>query len=232
MLHAIRNGKSGHNIRDKEQLIPWRQLFKGSEDSLTSSIFERLFYLPEKIFWTILRESVNQKDVFTPISEKIQEYEFWPHWKASESTNSHFVEPDVFISTEEFDLIVEAKRKGAGQDKSQWKNEVVSYKTTISENKKVYFLALEGNWNVTNEEIEGIPVLKCNWQAILDAVDYLIKYFDETSEMPHQRVLLDIITAFEIHGYLKCQWLEEINPVNTYESFNNNLKILSEWKIN
>jgi hypothetical protein len=40
MLQAIKNGKTGHSI--DEQGVPWRELFKRSEDSLTASVFERL----------------------------------------------------------------------------------------------------------------------------------------------------------------------------------------------
>jgi hypothetical protein len=40
MLQAVKNGKTGHSI--DEQGVPWRELFKGSEDSLTASVFEQL----------------------------------------------------------------------------------------------------------------------------------------------------------------------------------------------
>ena len=229
MLQAVKNGKTGHSINDKE--VFWRKLFKGSEDSLTSSIFERLFYLPENLLWKILRDSINQTDVFNPEDQQLSEFEFWPHWDAAETNNRYFVEPDVFISTQDFDLIIEAKRKGAGQYVEQWESEIKSYRKVYSTYKKVFLLALEGNWNHSVQIVEGVPILKCEWQSMLDSIDTLLFNKSYQIEDCQKRILLDIVSAFEVHGFIKCEWFEQMKLTHDALNIDAGINIISEWKI-
>jgi hypothetical protein len=103
MLHAIDQNKAGRNFSDSE--VRWRQLFYKSEDSLTSSIIGGLMYLPDDLFWQVLSNSI--KDSVLPKgSHTIIHCDFWPSWNAQGTNNTTRVEPDVFIRTESFDLIM------------------------------------------------------------------------------------------------------------------------------
>jgi hypothetical protein len=54
MLCLINHGKGGRNFKIASEEIHWREIFKNSEDSLTSSVFSLLFYLPADLMWKIL----------------------------------------------------------------------------------------------------------------------------------------------------------------------------------
>lgn len=210
MLNAIKNGKSGHSIDGSD--IPWRELFRGSEDSLTSAIFERLFYLSNDSFWQILLGAIPGLRI-EPCP--IQVVEFWPHWSAVGTRNENFVEPDVFMRTEKFDLIVEAKKKGAGQNEGQWRNEITSYRSTFGEHRSCFFIAIEGSEGVTSEEIEGVPVLKTSWQSLLDSVSRNLNILESEGRATLGEVQIhkDLITGFGIHGYVMCSWFEDFKKV-------------------
>lgn len=78
MLNLIKSGKSGRNYQVIEEIeIDLKKFFKKSEDSLTSSIFERLLYLPTNIFWQILTKSIVDKELYQLQAELVS-FEFWP----------------------------------------------------------------------------------------------------------------------------------------------------------
>ena len=107
MLHAIQKNKMGHSIASSD--VHWSALFKASEDSLTSTIFGSLLHLPTDLFWQVLKRACYGSDL-EGVDENIESIEFWPHWNAKDSTNANYVEPDVFIRTQNTDVIIEAKR--------------------------------------------------------------------------------------------------------------------------
>lgn len=221
MLNAVKNGKAGHSISGME--VPWRELFKGSEDSLTASVFERLFYLEDDLFWKIIVKSTN--DIRLPKKvEQVEEVEFWPHWNPEGTLNSGFIEPDAFVRTNEFDLIVETKKKGASQNEIQWENEIQAYKNTFPEGKECYLLAVEGTLPMHSPKILSVPIIKTSWQSILDAVSQVYRELQVYKELQVRnrlhsqgRVLKDIINAFEVHGYLSCVWFENLQDQKKIE---------------
>lgn len=219
MLQAILLNKAGRSISSNE--VYWRQLFTASEDSLTSTIFGTLRYLPKELFWQVLLNSCYD----CPISNrqnKIESIEYWAHWNASNSGNTNFIEPDIFIRTLEFDLIIEAKRYDNNQQyKLQWENEFIGYLNHYGEDKKQVFLLAVGG--ISDEKLETLEignkkcfVIKCRWARILREVKKLKSYI-EKNELAFNNtdsllaILNDLIIGFRIHGYATGDWFE-----NTY----------------
>ena len=80
-----------------------RDCIKTNEDSFTSFIFERLSYLPYEIFESIIRNSTN--GIIPNINFKsIKEIIFWPHWDSEGTTNKNYVEPDLFIRFNKYEM--------------------------------------------------------------------------------------------------------------------------------
>ncbi|MBI9062753.1 MAG: hypothetical protein JEZ14_12270 [Marinilabiliaceae bacterium] len=214
MLHAIEKGKASFNFNNDE--INWRQLFKTSEDSLTSSVFERMFYLPVELFWKILKVSSYGQEL-PDYCGSIQSKEFWPKWDASNTDNSSFVEPDLFIRFEKFDLIIEAKRYDNNQqDPKQWNNQIIAYNTEYSKDaKQLFYLALGGIRSQKTESVEGIKVVKCRWKNLLDHTKAILNQQadkDKKSDINDsvKCILEDLITVFHIHGFATGEWFKEL----------------------
>lgn len=213
MLHAILLNKAGRNISTKE--VHWRDLFRASEDSLTSTIIGSLLYLPAKLFWQILNRS-NYGGYSFSLSTKIEMVQFWPHWR---DTNNCIIEPDVFIRTSEFDFIIEAKRFDDNQQyASQWQNELLAYHNEFGdENRKVIFLAIGG---INNENIEEFnihsmlaTIIKCRWFRLLNEVKSVILNVEknryESYDDSIMRILKDIVSGFGVHGYSTGTWFKD-----------------------
>jgi hypothetical protein len=197
MLHAVLNNK---HKRDGN--------FSICEDTLTSSIFGRLIYLPN--IWDIIRSSIyHNKDL--PKQAFLQSVDFWPKWSSEKTSNATFVEPDILLRFEKFDLIVEAKRWDEKQQSvSQWENECQAYFNEYeSENKDLHFLALGGlhtekNATVEIEGKESVRIYKARWSNILEFVK---KLEDKGNATFLER---DIIASFRIHGFMVGEWLSTL----------------------
>lgn len=112
MLQAILHNKFGKAIS--------LGYFKGIEDTLTSSVIGLLQYLPDSVVWEILRGACGQSSDNFPVNiGAVLDYHFWERFDASGTINSTAVEPDVWIETETFDIIIEAKRSDDSADNSQ-----------------------------------------------------------------------------------------------------------------
>lgn len=217
MLHAILLNKAGRSLTSNE--VNWRQLFTASEDSLTSTVFGSLFHLPIELFWQILNDACYEEKLAHHAS-KILSVEFWPHWSANNSNNINFIEPDIFIRTENFDLIIEAKRFDEKQQSiTQWKTEFQGYLTEYGEDKKnVILLAVGGIDNEQPETItlkdNNIRVIKCRWMRILHEVQKVESKLEKSRHILNSidstlMILNDIIMGFGIHGYATGNWLED-----------------------
>ncbi|WP_175970904.1 hypothetical protein [Burkholderia sp. BCC0322] len=101
MLTAILQGKRrGSGLEGMAQQL---SNATGSEDLLTSLVFERVSYLSDdalSVFWTALLP----EDV-APFG-RIERIEFWPRFELE----GRLVEPDVLLETENALIVVEAKR--------------------------------------------------------------------------------------------------------------------------
>ena len=135
MIQAILSNKAGRNFLSNQ--FYWKDLFSASEDSLTSTLFGTLLYLPRELFWRILRGAIYECGI-EGLESEIVHIEFWPHWITSNSTNKIYIEPDLFIRTSNYDLIIEAKRYDFDQqNKFQWENQFKEYLNQYGYEKKL-----------------------------------------------------------------------------------------------
>ena len=107
--------------------------FRPSEDSLTSSVVGLMQYLPDDIFWDLLRSSCGRSSNLPESVGAIISVNFWDRWDATDTWNTTLVEPDVWIDTKDYYIIVEAKKYDASgmQHDDQWENEI---KALLNEN--------------------------------------------------------------------------------------------------
>ncbi len=240
MIHAILKGKAGHNFKNSTQTdhntnerenpfhlvtnkdkLNWRESFKTSEDSLTSMVFGRLFYLPDNILWEIIWKACGEPPEIEPAG-RIKDKEFWPRWKSNENDITKSIEPDLYISFEKFDLIIEAKRYDSKQqDPDQWQREVNAYWNEYPKKipkksdggSKLYLLALGCEKPEATKKIEGLEkVLFCKWSQLLHQVVNKLEELDGKNFEPrHLKDLLkDIQNSFELHGFFVTKWLNEL----------------------
>lgn len=185
------------------------------EDSLTSLTFDGLKYLPDEIFWSILRNSLIAGNL--PNVTAINEIHFWQHWNAEGTSNINFVEPDIFIRTDNFDVIIEAKRWDKNQQSQHQKNnQVKAYHNEFYEsNTSLYYIELGGLYNNNPESnyiYENLEVITCktNWTQLLSSIVTHYQNFDRLNLKlfnPQKRILDDIIKGFELHQFYTIKWL-------------------------
>lgn len=77
----------------KGKLVIQDNCIKKNEDLKTSSSIGFLQYLPDDLFWQILRDSC--VGLTTSDFGKIESFNFWAHTDATDTTNNQLVEPDV-----------------------------------------------------------------------------------------------------------------------------------------
>ena len=201
------------------------------EDSLTASVFDPLKYLPPDLLWYILKESA-LKDNLPVFCGPIQEIRFWEKWNSEGTSNSNFVEPDVFIRFLEFDIIIEAKRYDENQQyEDQLTREVIAYYNEYGEDGKELYLIELGGVDIKNEKdvikpnndnCAAIKTTKITWTGILNVL-LEVKSKIENQNFPGQEnqvlILGDVIEALGIHGFFRKLWLSEMD----YTKLNFNL---------
>ena len=196
-----------------------------NEDPKTSTIFEHLLLLPDNILWSLLRNS--SRTYKQELPEEIgylEKFEFWPKWDPNNTSNSTYVEPDIFIRYNLIDIIVEAKyQDGAGQYQEEWLREIQAYYNEYSSDKKqVVLLSVGGNSDYKAEIINSCKILKINWSDLLDSVIKLKASYHKAAlsyEKSSLIRLLDLtIEGFHIMGekeYKKKTDLSAINSIYT-----------------
>lgn len=213
MISLYRKNKS------KTEFVP-------CEDSLTSSVFDLIKLLPTDIILRILKNCLLHDKIPANSGELIN-ISFWDKWDAENTTNSRYVEPDVFMRFENFDIIVEAKRNDFFQQYgSQIHNEIQAYYNEFSgDEKELYFLQLGGIYSHDDEEdivfdfngLKKVTMCKTTWTGLLNTISYLrteINLKNSSSNIHYIRILDDIITAFEMHQFFEIMWLKEISKVD------------------
>ncbi|WP_299577477.1 hypothetical protein [uncultured Sunxiuqinia sp.] len=230
MLYAVEHHKAGRNINSEE--ISWQQLFKTSEDSLTSFVFERLFYLPVELMWTILTKACCGSEL-PKQAGKMVSTEFWPHWDAEHTSNSIFIEPDVFIRFSEFDLIIEAKRYDKDQQyQGQWENQIQAYRNEFSDEKPLFYIALGGLFTHETQTVNGIKVVMCRWKSLLEQVKMAHQLLSESEGLLYSsdailRILSDLKKVFRLHGYATGLWFSSL-PFQDYSINSDGFKLSCE----
>ncbi|SFN53742.1 hypothetical protein [Salegentibacter flavus] len=231
MIYAVK-----HNKVDRNQ-------FKLNEDSLTSSVFERLRYLPKEMFHHILEKALYDTIPGLDLTS-MESVEYWPNWSAEETSNSNHVQPDVFIRTRKSDIIIETKRYDIKQqDPFQWKNQVIAYHTEYGEEKELIYIALGGlNSNKTEPVLHDYyttKIYKCKWRRILHVVKEVLYRLESSYDLTYNHtaihnILSDIVLSFGMYGFFTGEWLERfikpesisISNLNRMQDINN----ISEWK--
>lgn len=206
------------------------------EDPKTSSVFENLMLLPDNVFWHIPKSSCFYNERMLTNSGRLLSYGFWAHWAHRDNTgtgNNTYVEPDLFIRFEEFDVIIEAKYGDyGGQYIKQWTQELTAYDNEYGKEKKpVIFIAVGGNMSMDIEEIKVRSrkhlIFKCNWLSLLIATN---KYRSELKRIsvPDMntsatlRLLDNIILAFNINGVYN---IDRFNTMATEKNIINSFSI-------
>jgi len=223
MLQAIKHNKIGQNIKGD---LKWKDVFKPSEDSLTSSVIGSLLYLPVDIFWNLMRNAC-YTDELPKETGRLIEADFWAHWNSEGASNSNYVEPDVFIRFEAFDLLIEAKRYDNNQQsEGQWRDQIQAYLNEYSEDEKpLHYIALGGIRTEKPETIVNgnfsVNVIKCRWRCLLAEVKRGMQTFNAPEGKYFQndailRLFNDVIYAFRLHGFYTGEWLESM----PYQSLN------------
>jgi hypothetical protein len=218
-----------------------RAHFKKNEDALTSSVFERLMYLPQELISAIFTAALYQ-DIPNLDLTKIESIEFWPRWSAAETTNASYVEPDIFIRTQNQDIIIEAKRYEKRQQlKSQWKKEITAYNNENNEqNRPLIFIALGGLHQLTASNVtvgeNDIIIYKCSWKRLLQEVLKAKKNLENSVDVLHvnwaiNNVLEDLILVFRLFGFSTAPWFDEfIKPIHLDPKNINKLNFEMQWK--
>src|ERR1700732_5022612 len=126
MLNAILNGKKYGTGLEGIQIS---EEFVGAEDTLTSTVFERLLYLPDESIITILFSPNVWVNPLDKVPQEINDHEFWPWWKpttiiATDGLDTaedgacgsgvtiqdqKFIQPDLVIKFDDRVLIIETK---------------------------------------------------------------------------------------------------------------------------
>ena len=192
------------------------------EDSLTSSVFERLALLSDENLWWVLRNACDKQALAAkPLPEdvgKLEKVEFWPSWKPDPQLerNNLRVEPDVFLRFERYDIIVEAKRSDfeQSQNKAQLENELGAWYQEFEGGRPVLLLAIGGNTIVGSRndiKLEHLPqfsdfrVEQLHWEMLRDAVFELSNRFGNDTQVVRLCDLLDaVFNFFSIRSQKMC----------------------------
>lgn len=206
------------------------------EDSLTSSVFDGLKYLPTDIFYSILKNSLYQ-DKLPKYSGELLDIIFWDKWNAKETSNVNFVEPDLLLKFEDFDVIIEAKRFDVfQQSQEQMENEIIAYHNVFDGDKDLYFVQL-GGLHSTDEESDycfkdrKIKIVKTDWSRLLHEIIKKRMVLESASISQTQaycRILDDVRKAFEMHNFYEMKWMKDIVPVTISEIKFNGINFLKK----
>jgi hypothetical protein len=200
------------------------------EDSLSSSVFDLLKYLPSEIFWNILRKSLYH-DKLPSISGELFAIKFWEKWSPEGTSNSNYVEPDIFLQFLDFDIIIEAKRHNEFQQKpDQRRSHIQSYSNEFGKNnKKLYYIQLGGLHNIEDEANEmsiiDVVICKTDWSKLLNQIIAEKKSIEDVNLSQlnsYKRIYTDLIRCFEMHGFFRKRWLSEMKITNRINTNNIN----------
>lgn len=201
MLKAIVHGKMARWTVEVGEAQSARAVYRDLEDHLTAAVFARLSYLPTEVFWLVLSRALDQAPTPFKKQPKLERITFWP---AYSHKHASYVEPDVLLEFDDFDVIVEAKRfdNSEPQSRRQLQAEIDGYKRDHSSDKLVYCMLVSGYVQDDVHEVEGAAgLLKTNWLELRHAARYACRQASERLDHHHWlRVLEDIEQALGLHG--------------------------------
>lgn len=220
MLNAVIAGKKRGTGLEGARLILGQA--QGAEDVITSTVFERLAYLPDELFSAALTGLLGTK--FGPIEEIV----FWPSWYLPDGRR---VEPDVLITDGQLSLLVEAKRHDhtrrqygeqlAAELQAGWLDGNLAVDCTL--------LALGGLADLSDSTrdalyqniVAALPPgtdyrfkLICrSWQQLFSALEEQLEHHPAAGL---QRLLVDIADCYSWHGLRthRMLWLSALKPAH------------------
>jgi len=198
------------------------------EDKMTSSVFDNLLHLPDEMLWNIIRNSCYDNSKLPIKVGELINYEFWPHWNKENTGNKNFVEPDLFLSFKEIDIIVEAKLENNKQGKEQWEKELISYYNEPRNCNEAILFAIDGIENEDREEIILnkkiiVYVYKTRWSKIYTIIK---RFLNEINNGNIFRTLSMLKEYMDYSGYEKT-WINElIEKKITFTNITDSITIL------
>ncbi|WGE57105.1 hypothetical protein [Actinobacillus equuli] len=219
MLSAILHGKkTGTGFAGTRLKIGETQ---GAEDVLTSTVFERIAYLPNETFTQFIKCLFNEKED----TGYLKEIDFWLAWE----WNSSFVEPDVLLTgSNGQSIIIEAKRYDYLQQ--QYAEQLAKELIAASQNGIANPILLtiggmaeynEKSLNHLRKQVEqelakfsgtfSYKIYCVSWQDVYLALDKAVKHHKNEAFL--LRLLNDIREAYEWHGirHQPRQWLSGLS---------------------
>lgn len=187
-------------------------------------------YLPDTLFWHFLKSACGRSNKTLPETiGNVKEFHFWDRFDAVETTNAKQVEPDVWVETEIYDIIIEAKRSDYSAENSQkeqqWKDQIIALQGSYGDEKPrpLIYIAIGGNdslqdsiLHINNKEF---VIHTASWYNLLDCVLEELKYSTAESCPAYiRRALQDIIRAMTLHRFIKTAWLDTLLQIKTTDS--------------
>ena len=218
ILHGKRRGTGTEGVLLSDE-------FNGLEDTLTATVFERIFYLPDELVVSILFAKDIWDGSSTAPSTSIEKIDFWPRLTAD---GEAAIEPDIVIEFGDRVLVIEAKRWDfvGRQDPAQLAREYARAYATFP-GKQVWLLAVGGlpdgrkttKIMLHNALLDYMSQMNMNppdgrvkfaataWHNLFRIVDVTI------GDAPrHQRLISDMREGLILHGIgveRPC-WLSEL----------------------
>lgn len=206
MLQAVIHGKKRGTTLEGKSLLFGE--FSGSEDVLTSSVFERLAYLDDLRLRLVI-VGLPGYPAELMLTGPLVRFHFWPHLRHPD--DGRMVEPDVLIEFQSLIVIVEAKRSDSidAQRVSQLRREVEAVRGEFK-GLPLVLIALGGlatgrreREQLTGETFNGEAVLLLStWKGLFEAVNALRSLSPSESE---KRILHDIRQAFRLNGVIHAE---------------------------
>jgi hypothetical protein len=177
----------------------------GREDPLTSSVFERLAYLPVPVAWALIGSAVRSPNGARwpdapPLGEP--DWRFWPSLRpAPTGRNVRRVEPDVVLGLDDHAILFEMKHWGV-QSAAQWTEQVLAARHAGF--RAVMVVAVGGRDVFGDRDRvaafnghQDVPLFTLSWGALREAVASRI----HAHPSHERRVLRDVERALDHWGY-------------------------------
>ena len=231
MLQAVLKNKIGHAISNGE--------FKPIEDTLTSSVIGLMQYLPDELFWHILKSACGRASRDLPDSVGVvQEFHFWHSFYSIGAR----VEPDVWVETDEYDILIEAKKRdyssGNAQYEDQWSKQILSLRKSSEEEhcKPIIYVAIGGNDSlrdtILNVDGQDYVIHAASWYNLLNCVlNELNSTVSRSYALPVQRILQDIVHALIEHQIIKTTWFASLPKISITAKLEKPLKNIWDFDV-
>lgn len=236
MLQALLHSK----LTSEERIA----ISANKEDSCTSSVFGIMQYLPDDLLLDILKQSCGNLSSFPRNIGSIQQVLFWEKFYSEHilDINQKYVEPDVIIETDNYSIIIEAKKYDGfcQQYVRQWEREILvveDWHKQEENTKGIIFIAIGGTDYSRDKEIQvcdkSYTIHVASWislsDAITKAIDKMSKPDNQTENQHLIRLLDDAVIALEHFGHFKTIWL---NTLSNFRIYNIDQSLHYRWNIN